>query len=110
MFHPNWPSSSVQVFVIKESAALCKAVLFLLCDFLRLLMVVGAVCFNFGVLELNAFPSGFVWFYGCNCLECSYWGGNFLCGGPPLQSFFVGRRHESKTQSQISAVKQDAAI
>jgi hypothetical protein len=29
MFHPNWPSSDVQVAVAKDSAAHCNAVFFL---------------------------------------------------------------------------------
>jgi hypothetical protein len=28
MFRPNWPSSDVQVFVVKDSAAHCDAVFF----------------------------------------------------------------------------------
>jgi hypothetical protein len=28
MFRPNWPSSGVQVVVVKDSAAYCNAVLF----------------------------------------------------------------------------------
>jgi hypothetical protein len=28
MFRPNWPSSGVQVVVVKESAAYCNAVFF----------------------------------------------------------------------------------
>jgi hypothetical protein len=32
MFLPNWPSSGVQVVVMKDSAAYCNAVLLFLCN------------------------------------------------------------------------------
>jgi hypothetical protein len=54
MFQPNRPSSGVQVVVIKEYAAHCNAVLFLLhrCLILLLVMWVNHL-FYLGVLELH---------------------------------------------------------
>jgi hypothetical protein len=63
MFWPNQPFSDVQVVVVKESAAHCEAVLFLLCGCLGLLMVVGIThLFNFCVHELHMFAFTFFCF------------------------------------------------
>jgi hypothetical protein len=67
MFRPNLPSSGVKVAVIKESAAHCNAVLFLLCSCLRLFLVMSVNhLFYLGVLELYVFA---LWF----CLVCWLW-------------------------------------
>jgi hypothetical protein len=62
MFRPNRPSSGVQVVVVKESVAHCKAVLFLLTGCLGLVLVMWVNdCFNFGVLELHMFALFVMW-------------------------------------------------
>jgi hypothetical protein len=104
MFRSNQPSSGVKVVVVKESAALCDAVLFLLRGCLVLLLVNHL--FYLGVPELHVFSLsvvcnvlrenfilryicifsyciydvtyGFVSFLDRNCLEYSYWEGSLL--------------------------------
>jgi hypothetical protein len=74
MFQLNWPCSSVQVVMVKDSAV---AVFFP-----PVVVVsgyngyVGYHQFYLGVLGLRVVALGFVWFVGCGCLECSCWGGS----------------------------------
>jgi hypothetical protein len=74
MFRSNWPSSGVQVVVVKYSAAHCNAVFFFP-------IVVASGYFWLCGLYVVAF--GFVCFTGCGCLECSCWAGVLLCVGRP---------------------------
>jgi hypothetical protein len=64
MFRPNWPSSGVQVAVIKESAAHCNAVLLFLLNCLGLFLVMWVnQLLYLGVLEqliCKCLPHGFV--------------------------------------------------
>jgi hypothetical protein len=62
MFQPNWPSSGVQIIVVKDSAAHCNTVFFLP-------TVVASGYFWLCGLHMIAFD--FVWFVGCGCLQCS---------------------------------------
>jgi hypothetical protein len=56
MFWPKWTSSVVEVAMIKEFAAHCNAVLFLLCGCLGLLPVMWVNhLFYLGVLELHIY-------------------------------------------------------
>jgi hypothetical protein len=75
MFRPNWPSSGVQVVVVKDSIAHCNAVFFppieVACNYFG---YVGYRQFYLVVLGLHVVASGFVWFLGYGCLECSCWG------------------------------------
>jgi hypothetical protein len=67
LFRPNQPSSGLQAVTIKESAAHCNAVLFLLCSSLWLLLAMWVNhLFYLGVHELYVFA---IWF----CLVCWLW-------------------------------------
>jgi hypothetical protein len=67
MFRPNRPSSGVEVAVVKEPAAHSKAVYFLLCGYLGLLLVMWVnQLFHLGVLEQHVFA---LWF----CVVCWLW-------------------------------------
>jgi hypothetical protein len=74
MFRPNWPSSGVQVVMVKDSAAHCNAVFLPPIVFASVYFGnVGYHQFYLGVLGLHVVAFGFVWFVGCGCLGCSYW-------------------------------------
>jgi hypothetical protein len=79
MFWPNWQSSGVQVFMVKDSAAHCNAIFFPpIAVASGYSGYVGYHQFHLGVLGLQVVAFGFVWFVGCGCgcLECSSWGGS----------------------------------
>jgi hypothetical protein len=68
---PFRPSSGVQVVVMKEPAAQCKAVLFLFCSCLGLLLVMWVNrLFLFGCPWPIVFALWFCWFVVCGCPEC----------------------------------------
>jgi hypothetical protein len=77
MFWPNWPSSGVQVVMVKDFAAHCNAVFFTPIVFVSgYFGYVGYHQFYLGVLGLHVVAFGFVWFVRCSCLECFCWGKN----------------------------------
>jgi hypothetical protein len=66
MFQPNWPSSGVQVVVMKESAAHCNAVLLFLCNCLRLIL--GYV--GYQPVAMHMFALWFCWFVDLSLVWC----------------------------------------
>jgi hypothetical protein len=106
-FRPNQPPSGVKVVLIKESSAHCKAVLFLLCSCLRLLLVMWVnQLFYLGVLELHVFALWFRWFVVCGYLEYSCWGGSVLYGGGPLRSFVHVQFKDTRIKQMVNPHKQ----
>jgi hypothetical protein len=106
MFRPNWPSSGVQVVVIKVSTAHCNAVLLSLYNCLGLILGyvrryarVCLICNTWWVILEFYFKVymhiqflyiccylRFCWFiFGsvCGCPECFCWHGNYFYGGQP---------------------------
>jgi hypothetical protein len=61
-FLSNWPSSGVQVVMVKLSAAHCNAVFFL--------SIVVVSCY-FWLCGFHVVAYGYVRFVGCGCFECS---------------------------------------
>jgi hypothetical protein len=80
-----WPSSGVEVVVVKDSAAYYNAVFFPS-------IVVASGCFGYvryhqfylGALGLHVVASGFVRFVRCGCFECSCWGGSSVVCWPTI--------------------------
>jgi hypothetical protein len=79
MCRPNWPTSGVQVIVIKDFAAHCNEVFFPpIAVASGYFGYVGCHKFYLGVLGLHVVAFGFVWFICCGCLERSCWGGSSI--------------------------------
>jgi hypothetical protein len=100
MFQPNWPSSGVQIVMVKDSAAHYNVVfvppIVVASDYVG---YVGYHQFYLGVPGIHMVAFGFVCFVGCGCLEYSCWGRSFVvCWSAIIVS--DGRPTHNRTPTQ----------